>query len=678
MFADAATLEIYSQSATILYYIFGTSLVIAAFGMAANHLNEYIKKRRQQTAFVRQSVVYTNQQQYKVKGYNGGAYHINLMNDNEILKDAGYAELREHLIRFSFRSKEGRLRELERWWKGKFVGANLKEALKIIINRIDRDIEATNDELGKSKMHNRHDFVAIITKLNEAIAFGELDSMEKISSEGKEFCSKLAQDSSQEEVFLYNTIAKKYLIFCDFVQAIKYFEKAGEKLREGSSVLDENFAQILNDLGYAYFLSGDFENAIKCHENSLLVYTRLFGSDRLETGVTYNAIGIAYLAHGQQEKALRNHFHALPILVHNLESRHPSIAATLCNIALAYDHLGMYEKSTDNYRKALEIDFEHFGKSHKSVAIDHNLLGLSLYQIGQNEEAIANFKKSLEISERVYGNDHPTTATTCNNLGGVYYTMKNYDDAIKYYERALGINMKVFERNNEHVEVSLCNLASAWKKKGGHNKAIEYYKNALEIELLRYGENDARVATTYDNLGGALRGKGDFKTAIEYKKKALDIDHKLFGEDHKSVAICHNGLAKTYAAMEDYETAILHYEKALEINRKLFGPDDPSVAKGLIGLGRSRFEQKQYEDAISNYHKALTIQKKLVGGEEEVGLIFHDIGSALSAAGKISDAMDYEERALNIFLNLGKKDDQIITEINMRIAALKAQEELTK
>ncbi len=645
-------IEIYAESTRVLLYIFGVSLGIAVFGGVMNRINTALAVRSKQKSYKQQSVVFMNQRSHEAKGFNGGSLHFNIASENKVIANAELHDLREFLLKLSFRSLEGRLREVERWRKGKFVSAMLKESLSIVIKRIDKDIETTNTEITLQEAHDRKEYIKALKALNEAVAFGELESIHQAVLDGAAAMKDSPQDNRIEMIDLHLNAAHKCMVFAELEQAIIYYEKACELQREITGHLHEKFAECLNELGYAHHLAENHEKATACHENALTIYSRTIGSERLETGLTQNAIGISLASNNEFEKALKHHFHALPILVKNFGEHYPSVAATYSNIAVALNGSGQYERAVEYHQKAIDCDLKYFGKNHKSVAIYQNLLGLAQYQLAHMDEAIASFKKSLEIAEKVFGNEHPTTATICNNLGGVVYATEDYDAAIKYYNRALSINMQAFDGNHENIAVNLGNLGSAWKKKGGFARAIDYYKNALEIELQKFGEMHATVATTYDNLGGALRGKGEFEEAIKYKQKALDISLKLYGEHHENIAICYNGIAKTYEAMEEYQKAIDFFEKTLMVNVKLNGGDDINAARAYMNLGRVMKLAKQYDNAQNSYEQAIAIYKKLPGEERQVIEIYEYLADVANSSGNAKKALLFAEKAQDLAIKI--------------------------
>ncbi len=667
----ADNIELYAESTRILFYIFGSSLLIAVFGMIMNRINVMLSVHKKEKKFQDQSVVFMNRRSHEVKGYNGGSYHIDIVNENKLIKSAGIEELREYLLKLSFRSCEGRLREVDRWRKNKFATAIVREAINIVIKRIDKNVQSTEQEITLQDVLRQQEYIKVLKEMNELVSFGNLDDIETVISNYLVVMREKGVKKNDLEVDLYRNAANKFLVFGQLDKAILFFEKAGERRREIAGTVDEIFAECLNDLGYCHHLAENHDKALACHENALVVYTHVIGANRLEIGLTHNAIGISHVANSEYEKALKHHFYALPILLKNFGDKYPSVAATYGNIALALSGSKLYARALEYYQKAIAIDQEFFGKSHKSIAIYYNLLGLAQYQLHQIDDAIASFKKSLEVAEKAYDSEHPTIATICNNLGGVLYAIENYEEAIKYYDRALSINVQIFSETDETIAINLGNLGSAWKKKGGFVRAVEYYKNALAIELSHYGEMHAVVATTYDNLGGALRGKGDFNEALNYKKKALDINLKLFGEEHLNVVICYHGLAKTYEAMSDLEKAREYYEKNLALNLTLNGDDNIHVARGYASLGRIAYLQKQIKNTEEYYEQAIAIYKKIPESNVQIIETYGLLSDALSDLGDAKKALLMAEKAHEILTTQSIGKEPLASMITAKVQIMK-------
>ncbi|MCX7922527.1 MAG: tetratricopeptide repeat protein [Clostridia bacterium] len=374
-----------------------------------------------------------------------------------------------------------------------------------------------------------------------------------------------------------------------------------------------------------------------------------------------------------------------------LGKEHQSIAIMLNNLAELYKEQGKYEEAEPLYKRALEICETVLGEENPLVATILNNLALLYFWQGKYEEAEPLYKRALEISERVLGKEHPDVATTLNNLAGLNKVQGKYEEAEPLYKRALEINESMLG-GEEYLSTAttLNNLAELYYWQGKYEEAEPLYKRALEISERVLGEEHPSIAITLNNLAQLYKEQGEYKEAEILCKRALEISEKMLGKEHPSVGIMLNNLAVLYKAQEKYEEVESLYKRDLEISEKVLGKEHPSIAVTLNNLAQLYKEQGKYKEAELLYKRALEINGEALGKwHPDVAITLTNLALLYELQGKLKKAepiykrvveilfmkrhhnlMDAMDNLVNIYIKLGKQEEEILQIIRKLITKL--------
>jgi len=157
-----------------------------------------------------------------------------------------------------------------------------------------------------------------------------------------------------------------------------------DKYRKDGNVIE--LTESLNKLGYYYWERGQFDEAIKHFESSLVENTKLGNKNAIMN--LYTNIGLLFTEQRQFETALLNFRKSLGLREGFKETQ--SISSELLNIATALQSLGRYFESIENCEKALE---------YAKVTNNLKLIKRSYGILAENYEKVGNAKKSLEFFE---------------------------------------------------------------------------------------------------------------------------------------------------------------------------------------------------------------------------------------------------------------------------------------
>ncbi|OQX23614.1 MAG: hypothetical protein BWK80_25020 [Desulfobacteraceae bacterium IS3] len=429
---------------------------------------------------------------------------------------------------------------------------------------------------------------------------------------------------------------------------------------------DGDVAELLNALGRAYNMLGDYPSVIKWTEKSLYIHKEILGENDLAITSQYNNLGYAYNLLGNYEKAIEFHNRAIDIRRQKLGDKHPDVANSTNGLGEVYYSLGEYSKAIEFFQRALDIERNNFGDNHQTVAVRYNNLGSAYYSLGEYSKAIEFVERALDIYLKNFGGNHPDVAREYGNLGVAYSSLGDHSKAIEFTERALDIDLKNFGENHPNVATRYGSLGSAYNSLGEHSKAIEFTERALDIDRKNFDENHPNVATRYGSLGSAYDSLGQYEKAIEFYNRALDILKKNFGENHPDVATLNNNLGVAYEKSGEYEKAIEFHNRAIDIHLKNFGENHPSVAVCYNNLGQDYRGLGKYKKAIELYNRALDIDLKNFGeNHPEVAIRYSNLGNAYRGLGKYEKAIEFHNRSIDIDRkNFGENHPQIAKYIN--------------
>ena len=302
-----------------------------------------------------------------------------------------------------------------------------------------------------------------------------------------------------------------------------------------------NLAKILNDIGVTYGDYIDYEQAIKCYEDTISIYLKY--TPRYDSG----------------------------------------IAMTYNNIALIYDSLGKYIKAQKYAEKSLSLK-KSISVNKIDVAHSYHTMGSVLQSMEKYEKSLYFFDKSLKIRVRELGEIHPDTARTYDQIGVVYYKMGKYKPSIKRLEKARIAREKIYGFYHSDVAITYNNLAIVYDEQEKYELALKWYHKALSIRKKIFGYNHSEVAMAYNNIGITLDNLGKYGFALNFLNRSLEIRQNYWGEIHPDTADSYCSVGSVYISMGDYEKALWYFKKSGKIRKQIDGQPDIADIYGNIGM----------------------------------------------------------------------------------------------
>lgn len=360
-----------------------------------------------------------------------------------------------------------------------------------------------------------------------------IDSLEKVLK---------SSPSDTNKVLLLNTIGVKYQNAAKHDIALDYANKAlklAEELKYPRGVAD-----VYNDMANTYYLKGNFQKAIQCHQYAIKIRKELKHQKKL--GKSYNNLGACYERIGDYKKAIECHFLSLKIK----ESLNDSIG-----ILKAYNNIGNLNLSLKSYPKALEYYTLSYTMAKKIN--DEGQMAMTLDNIASVHDETGDYKKALayelesqKMSFRL--NDRYMIGVNYTNLAGIYDNLEKYDLSRDNYLNAL----KIWEEDgNDDGVASICiNLGQYYYK-----IAKDYKTAAMYLERsLKYTQHKSVLGDTYISLSELYEAIGNYKEARRYSVLYIGIQRELYSD---------NLAQQTTEIQTKYETEKKEKEN-LELKRK--------------------------------------------------------------------------------------------------------------
>ena len=256
-----------------------------------------------------------------------------------------------------------------------------------------------------------------------------------------------------------------------------------------------DLAEVLNDTGYVFYESGDFDNAERFYRESLAMYQRLLGD------------------------------------------KHPYVATELENVASTLQSKGDLAGAEALLRQSLEIHRGLQGEGHPEFGRALFNLASVQYDRGETHEALANMGQALAIYRKAYPADHPETAIVLNVMGFGLTMGGDYGQADRYLQEGLAMRRRLFNDKTPEIASSLMMLAVLRVAEGEYPEALELAQNARGIFTAALSADHWRTAIAESIEGAALTGLGRYSEAERRLTHGCGILSKNSGSVYRTLAL---------------------------------------------------------------------------------------------------------------------------------------------
>jgi tetratricopeptide (TPR) repeat protein len=465
-------------------------------------------------------------------------------------------------------------------------------------------------------------------------------------------------------------------------EAVPFLE---EYNRKSATTRDEDY-----QLGYAYFMSGEYPNSIKMFDKVAKEKDKLGQTALYHIGQAYlkqnnnlyarNAFELASNLNFDKEieqDALYNY----AVLSYKLDYNPYDEAVEALNLYLEkypnskrnkdiYQYLINVYTTMKNYKSAIELMDKIPNKdiriksAYQMMAYNY---GVELFQNGQYDKAVEAFKlvKKHPI-------DPTLNAKSLYWIAEAYFAKADYNNAITWYRKFLEEpgSYSLIEHNDAYY-----NIAYAYFKQEDWDNAIqsfrtftqdanETHKEKITDAYLRIGDsyykngNDEQAIIYYNNAVKTKGGQEDYaKFQIgksygymeKYEDKAKEMLDIVNNYPHSTFTVpALYEVGESYRLMEGN-----HDQKAIQYYNQLINdyPNHSLVKDAIFQVGILYFSEKQYAKAERQFLRILDEFNDQAKKKEALARL-KDVYTALNQPEKYTELMD----KYNINFDEGAKD----------------------
>jgi tetratricopeptide (TPR) repeat protein len=245
-----------------------------------------------------------------------------------------------------------------------------------------------------------------------------------------------------------------------------------------------DLAEAINDLGYLFESSGDYDGAEKCYREAIAMNSILLGE------------------------------------------KHPAIALALNNLAFVIQSKGDLPRAEATYRLALEMERGLLGEVHPEVANTLNNIAFVQYDRGDTRGALATERESLAVYRKLFPGDYPEVAGVMNRIGFWLTQAGQYGEAERDLRAALDMRQRLFGDTHPDVAGSLTHIAFLQVATHRYAEALSSSRRATQIFTTAFSPTHWKTAAAETAQGAALAGLGKLQEALQLLTRCSAILEK--------------------------------------------------------------------------------------------------------------------------------------------------------
>jgi len=399
--------------------------------------------------------------------------------------------------------------------------------------------------------------------------------------------------------------------------------------------------------GESYRLQGDFDEAIKCFEESLAIAQKNnIKRDEIESLIK---LGLLHWNIGKIKKSSEILGEALSVIE---KTRIHEKKDQVSNYIQIYEFYRAgkqsfreeeYQKAIKDFEKAIELAREVESPEHELKCLREQSLS-HLYL-----EDIDNFllpnQEALEIARKIRNRQEEVRCLF--NIGFYYRSKDNFSQALRHYEEALGLARNIKDYFNESG--CLTNIGEIYIQLGNYEKALEYQKSVLKIDQEHQAEVEY-LAKNLNNIGVTYQkkyafqsnNKDDLYNALNNYEESLKIARNIEDVETEIEALGNTGMA--HIDLKSYPEALKYFKLALEKAEKSQGNEEK--AHLLINIGIVYALQENYDLSLKHCQKAIDTASS-IGKENVLWEAYFEIANAYLRQGNHEKAMENYKKSIS-------------------------------
>lgn len=314
---------------------------------------------------------------------------------------------------------------------------------------------------------------------------------------------------------------------------------------------------LYNYLGFVYWRSSDFLNAIKYYKLAINITKK---TNRFkDTYAAYNSIGASYSNLSNANIALEYYFNAFEYAKKYFKGKKPLI---LCNIGTLYLELNDIDLAEKYFNDALKlVDLN-------KISLESSYMYLCLAELNSKKNDYYKAIEYYNISRKYYGTgeiDYSGMAKISNRLGETYLELKKFDLAKTHVLEAYEISKKYNLKN--HLVTSLINFSKIYLKMGNINEA---QKNVDKAFLFSQDGNFLDALTETSKLQYEIYKKTkNYKKSLQFYEQYIALQDSLANKKNlRTLTETKENFETTQKEKRNNELQNINKLQTLELKRK--------------------------------------------------------------------------------------------------------------
>jgi len=431
----------------------------------------------------------------------------------------------------------------------------------------------------------------------------------------------------------YTYIGRGHFVSGNFKEALKFHEEALKNYKNSGNKL--KIANAYVNIGEDYRMLSEAGEAIKHYQTAMGIYDSLGNTEKLAT--IYNSIGIIYRSTGNYNNAIDYYKKALTFSLNNNDSLHTS--SIYNNIGNVYADLNKLDNALEYHNKALDLR----RRLNKPYYITGSLLNIGgLYERRSNNKlALEYFLEVIEISKKI--NDNYTLCLAYYNAGVVNNKLNQKHVAINFIYQAIYLAKKL---SNKAILVESHSLLSTIYSD------LNLYKEALENKVLEYSYKDSIVKT--ENEQKLIEMQTKFETAQKEKEIKLLQRETEFSNLVKNIAVVGFFIGVILILIITY-----HFKTRIKKNKEISSRQRELHHKEQLlkeaELEKNRLKEQQLENELNLKTKQLTVHTlNIIQKNKLLEDLQKNLSEIKSANGHTEEKLHSMNQFINHTLNIDK------------------------
>ena len=383
-------------------------------------------------------------------------------------------------------------------------------------------------------------------------------------------------DSTAREIACYLEGGILYLELRNPAQALTYFQKAQNRIKQSVPPLHPVSAEFHSDISMYFFATGNIDSALYHNEKALQIWQLNYGFKHLKVARAYKEKGDILGRIGEYTDRKKSYALSLSIRKDLLDENHKDWGGSMMDMALFHFQAGDYQRALAFHGAALEIWTRTYGPdSFPRMGEGYLNLGSDLLRLGSHEKALEHFDHSARVMRLHHSNDYFQIPFVEYAKGVAFLEMGKADSSRYWLDRAQASiakqNMPVLTYLSGKCELALGDLKF---NAGELEAAYVSYRKAHKTLLAIAGPNNAQTI------------RSDLKQVSWWKKKG-DLDSAQFYLDQLEQKLVTGPGASPNRVPSPAEVINpLFYLNTLVLSAELKEARSPHSLEGLQAAGK--------------------------------------------------------------------------------------------